>query len=133
MLASHHLDEQTVLVGHSGGAALLVAVLEHINTTVAQAVLVAGYSTPPNTSAEPVLQGSYDWDPIRSHVRDLYFVNSVVDPYGCDITQGLAMFDQLGGTLIVRDEGHFGDHGQPYPTVELFDRLIDQPRTLRSS
>lgn len=71
------------------------------------------------------MQEGYDWDAIRSHVRDLYFVNSVVDPYGCDAAQGRAMFDRLGGTQIIRDDGHFGDYGQPYPTFELLDRLID--------
>jgi hypothetical protein len=34
------------------------------------------------------------------------------------------MFEQLGGTQIVRDDGHFGDAGQPYETFELLDRLI---------
>ena len=125
VLANHRFDERTVLVGHSGGAALLLAVLEHLEVTIAQAVLVAGYSTPPNTSPEPVLQESYDWDAIRSHVRDLYVVNSAVDPYGCDAAQGRALFDRLGGTLIIRNDGHFGDHDQPYPTFELLDRLID--------
>lgn len=45
MLATHTFSEDTVLVGHSGGAALLLAVLERLDVTVAQAVLVAGYST----------------------------------------------------------------------------------------
>jgi uncharacterized protein len=124
VLANHRFDEHTVLVGHSGGAALLLALLERLGTTVAQAILVAGYSTPPNTADEPVLQDAYDWAAIRAHVRDLYFVNSVHDPYGCDDRQGRAMFDRLGGTWIVRDDGHFGDHVQPYPTFELLDRLI---------
>jgi uncharacterized protein len=118
-------DESTVLVGHSGGAALLLALLEHLETPVAQALLVAGYSTRPNESEEPVLQDAYDWAKIRANVRDLYFVNSVQDPYGCDAKQGRAMFDRLGGTLIVRDEGHFGDVGDPYPTFPLLDKLID--------
>ena len=34
------------------------------------------------------------------------------------------MFDRLGGTQIVRDEGHFGDIDDPYPSFELLDRLI---------
>ncbi len=34
------------------------------------------------------------------------------------------MFEQLGGTQIVRNDGHFGDVGQPYETFELLDRLI---------
>jgi uncharacterized protein len=125
VLADHDFDEHTVLVGHSGGAALLLAVLQHIDVTVAQAVLVAGYSTPPNTADEPVLQSVYDWAAIRSHVRDLYLVNSVNDPYGCDDKQGRTLFERLGGTQIVRDDGHFGDHDQPYETFDLLDRLID--------
>ena len=124
VLASHTFDADTVLVGHSGGAALLLAVLEHIDVTVAQAVLVAGYWTPPNTEDEPVLQAAYDWASIKAHARDFVIINSVHDPYGCDDTQGRAMFDRLGGTQIVRDDGHFGDYDQPFPTFELLDRLI---------
>ena len=125
VLADHDFNERTVLVGHSGGAALLLAVLEHIDVTVAQAVLVAGYCTRPNTEDEPVLQGDYDWAAIKSHARELYFVNSTHDPYGCDDRQGRAMFDRLGGTQIIRDGGHFGDYDQPYPEFPLLDRLID--------
>ncbi|QMU80363.1 alpha/beta hydrolase [Streptacidiphilus sp. PB12-B1b] len=125
VLSRHAFDESTVLVGHSGGAALLLAVLQHIDVTVAQAVLVAGYSTRPNTEDEPVLQDTYDWAAIKAHARDLYFINSVQDPYGCDDRQGRAMFERLGGTQIVRDDGHFGDHNQPYPTFDLLDRLIN--------
>jgi predicted alpha/beta hydrolase family esterase len=125
VLTSHRFDEQTVLVGHSGGAALLLALLEHIDVTVSQAVLVAGYCTQPNTDDEPVLQASYDWAAIKAHARDLYFINSRRDPYGCDAGQGRAMFERLGGTQIVRDDGHFGDYDQPYETFELLERLID--------
>jgi len=92
--------------------------------TVTQAVLVAGYSTQPNTEDEPVLQARYDWAAIKAHVGDLYFINSRRDPYGCDDQQGRAMFERLGGTHIVRDDGHFGDHNQPYETFPLLDNLI---------
>lgn len=124
VLAAHTFDADTVLVGHSGGAALLLALLEHLEAPVAQAVLVAGYATPPNTSEEPVLQASYDWGRIRANAGDLVFVNSVRDPYGCDAAQGRAMLDRLGGTLVVRDDGHFGDWDQPYPEFPLLERLV---------
>ena len=119
VLAAHTFDGDTVLVGHSGGAALLLALLEHLDVTVAQAVLVAGYSMQPNDNPEPVLQDAYDWTAIRSHARELVFVNSVTDEFGCDAEQGRAMFDRLGGTLVVRDDGHFVSE-----TLELVDRLI---------
>jgi uncharacterized protein len=119
VLAARTYDEGTVLVGHSGGAALLLAILERLDVVVAQAILVAGYSTRPNTGDEPVLQDSYQWEAIRAHVRDLYFLNSVEDEFGCDANQGRAMFDHLGGTLIVRNEGHFLGE-----TLPLIDRLI---------
>jgi predicted alpha/beta hydrolase family esterase len=125
VVAAHTLHEDTVLVGHSGGAALLLAILESAGTQVAQAILVAGYATPPNASEEPVLRATYDWPAIRAHARELYFINSARDPYGCDAAQGRYLFDRLGGTQIIRDEGHFGDHDDPYPTFELVDRLID--------
>lgn len=52
---------------------------------------------------------------------DLYFIGSVRDAYGCDDTQGRFMFERLDGPKIVRDDRHFGGHGQSY---ELLDRLI---------
>ena len=124
VLANHTFDANTVLVGHSGGAALLLAVLEHLDATVDQAVLVAGYCTQPNSEHEPVLQDSYDWAAIRASAGELYFINSRDDPYGCNDKQGRAMFEQLGGTQIVRNDGHFGDIDQPYESFELLDRLI---------
>lgn len=125
VLTKHTFDEDTVLVGHSGGAALLLALLQHIDATVAQAILVAGYSTQPNTSDEPVLQTGYDWAAIKAHVRDLYLINSRNDPYGCNDAQGRAIFERVGGTQIIRDDGHFGDVDQPYPTFELLNKLIE--------
>ena len=124
VLNQHRFDERTVLVGHSGGAALLLAVLEHLTTPVAQAVLVAGYATPPNTSDEPVLQPAYDWDRIRTNAGEIVLVNSVTDPYGCDAGQGARIREQVGGVQVVLDDGHFGDWDQPYPTFDLLDRLI---------
>jgi hypothetical protein len=95
-----------------------------LEAPVAQAILVAGYWTRPNESQEPVLQESYDWDKIAGHVGDLTMINSVADPYGCDADQGRYLFDRLGGTQIIRDDGHFGDWNQPYETFPLVDQLI---------
>jgi predicted alpha/beta hydrolase family esterase len=130
---AHRYDSDTVLVGHSGGATLLLAILERLAAPVAQSVLVAGYATQPNVAHEPVLQPDYDWAAIRRNAGDLWFVTSVTDPYGCDVGQGLAMQRHLGGTLVVRDDPPPkapGDAWVPDPrhfetnTIELVDRLI---------
>lgn len=124
VLANHTFTEETVLIGHSGGAAFLLSLLEHIDVKVKQAILVAGYMTNPNGEDQPVLQDTYDWEKIKSHVRDIYFINSITDPYNCDEKQGRMMFDHLGGTLIIRDEGHFGSEDQDYKEFPLLLRLI---------
>lgn len=128
VLAAHTFDDETVLVGHSAGGPLLLSILENVDAVIPQAILVAGYSMRfPNEERDPVLQESYDWAKIKSHVHDIYFVNSVGDPWGCDDKQGRIMFDNLGGTQIIRNEGHFGSgsFNQPYPTFPLLDKLID--------
>lgn len=124
VLSSHTFDENTVLIGHSGGAPLILSILENIEVVIKQAFLVAGYSTLPNTSEEPVLQANYNWSKIKTHVKDIYFINSTNDPYGCDDKQGRAMFNKLGGTQIILNDGHFGSPEQEYDTFELLDRLV---------
>ena len=74
--------------------------------------------------AETVLRESYDWDRIAAHVDDLVLINSVTDPYGCDWRQGMAIRDRVGGTLVIRDEGHFVDWDQEFDEFPLLDRLI---------
>lgn len=126
VLSDLTFDEQTILIGHSGGAALILSILEHIDIPVTQAILVAGYATPPNTAIEPVLQDTYNWSAIRAHVHDICFINSINDPYGCDDKQGRLLFDRLGGKQIICDEGHFGDYNQIYLTFPSVDALIYQ-------
>lgn len=127
VLKNHSFDAETVLIGHSAGGPLLLSILENIDVVIPQAILVAGYSTRfEGEERDPILQDSYNWNKIAKNVEDIYFVNSVKDPWGCDAEQGRIMFDHLGGTQIVRDEGHFGSgtYNQPYPTFELLNRLI---------
>jgi predicted alpha/beta hydrolase family esterase len=127
VLAAHTITEDTVLIGHSAGGPLLLSILERLALTIPQAILVAGYSMRfPDEDQDPILQDAYDWAKIKHNVHDIYFVNSINDPWGCDDKQGRLMFEHLGGTQIIRDEGHFGSgtYHQPYSTFELLNRLI---------
>lgn len=122
-------DADTVLIGHSAGAPLILSVLESINVEIAKAILVAGYGRqrPSKKDKDTMIQESYDWDKIRSHVKDIYFINSVNDPWGCNDIEGRLLFDRLGGTFIINNEGHMGSdmYKQPYKEFPLLVKLLE--------
>lgn len=129
VLNNGKFTEETVFIGHSAGCPLILAVLENINVQIKQAILVAGFATPlpGKDAANKILQESYDWEKIKQHVKDIIFINSVNDPWGCDDKQGRLMFDNLGGTLIINNEGHMGSDtfNQPYKGFPFLLKLID--------
>jgi len=127
VLGNHTFDENTVIVGHSAGGPLILSILENIDVVIPQAILVAGFSYRlPGEESDPVLQKSYNWERIKQHIQDIIFINSVNDPWGCDEKQGRFMFDKLGGTQIIRNDGHFGSttYNQPYKEFPLIESLI---------
>jgi hypothetical protein len=127
VLHGHTFDSETVLIGHSAGGPPILSILENVDAVIPQAILVAGYSMRfPNEEKDPVLQGSYDWKKIKAHIEDIYFVNSTDDPWGCDDKQGRTMLEHLGGTQMVRQEGHFGSnkYNQLYKQFPLLARLV---------
>ncbi len=130
VLAAHTFDEETVIVGHSSGAPLLLSILENVDATLSKAVLVAGYARirpEDNGKRDPVLQESYDWERIKQHVRNIAFINSTNDPWGCNDVEGRFMFDKLGGTQLIRNDGHFGStsYNQPYKEFPLLKELLE--------
>jgi len=127
VLQNGKFDTETVLVGHSAGCPLILSVLENLSVRVQQAILVAGYVTPLPQGANDILQSEYNWQKISQNVADIIFINSDNDPWGCDDKQGRMMFDNLGGTLIIRHgEGHMGSikFSQPYKEFPLLLNLI---------
>lgn len=129
VLQNHSFDNDTVLVGHSAGVPLILSILESIDQTIAQAVLVAGFSSELGTNKEVILQDVYDWEKIEAHAKDFLILNSVNDPWGCDDVQGRSIFDKVGGTLIIRNDGHFGSSKDPdYKELPIAERLIGVKR-----
>ncbi len=76
VLQNHTFDNQTILVGHSAGAPLVLSILQNVEDTIPLAVLVAGFCGPISSSSdnsgEPILQASYDWSKIKQNVRDIF-------------------------------------------------------------
>lgn len=127
VLKDNALDSETVVIGHSAGSPLILSLLQHGAGSCRKAVLVAGYSMRlPNETPDPVLEANYDWEKIAQQCDDFIFINSINDPWGCDDRQGRLLFDKLGGTQIIRDEGHFGSttYEQPYREFPLVRDLV---------
>lgn len=136
VLKNGKFDRETVMVGHSAGAPLILSVLENIEVKIKKAVLVAGLVEPTvldNEKPEMIdrqkkfLQEKYDWEKIRKQCGEFVFINSTNDPWGCTDKQGRKMFDKLGGTLIINQEGHMGSDSfkQPYKKFPLLLKLIE--------
>lgn len=126
VLKQHTFNKDTLLVGHSAGGPLILSILEHIDVEIAKAILVAGYSQHPDDQMEdPIIQDAYNWKKIKDNVKETVFINSVNDPWSCNDKQGRIMFNHLGGTQVILNDGHFGSitKGQVYDTFPLLRTL----------
>ncbi|MCC7666221.1 alpha/beta hydrolase [Liquorilactobacillus satsumensis] len=112
------IDQNTILIGHSAGTNLIFALLEQLTTPVKAVYLIAGYSQP-NGMHHTTLKDSYDWETIKRNSNEFYIFNSFNDPFNCNEKQGKILFDHLGGTLILRNDGHFTQKVQPLLTTLL--------------
>jgi uncharacterized protein len=129
VLKKGKFTKDTILIGHSAGSPLILSILEKINTTIHKAILVAAYSRMKDKDDNPlILQKKYNWKKIKNNVKDIIFINSSNDPWGCNTEEGLNLFKNLGGTLIVREgEGHMGSDSfkQPYTRFPLLEKLLE--------
>gem|GEM_PF-205161 len=120
-------NEETILVGHSSGARLILSILDTVDVKIKQGILVSSFARTLRKNRDDKEDGDTPhWENIRRHVGDITFINSDNDPWGCDDAQGRILHDHLGGKLIVRHEGHMGSttHNQPYKEFPLLLDLI---------
>ena len=98
---------------------------------VQKAILVAGFARRlriDKKEPEPILQPVYNFEKIKSSVKDIIYLNSSDDPWTIDDEEGLYMWRQMGGTLILREgEGHMGSDRfkQSYTGFPLLEKLLE--------
>ena len=128
VLDNLEFDEETILIGHSSGSALILSVLENIKPKIKMAILVAGFYKQLSSGYNGMIQGRYNWDGIKSHANKFVFINSNNDPWGCDEQMGREMQSFVGGELIVMHDGHMGSDSfnQPYREFPLLVELIEK-------
>jgi len=132
------MNKNTTIVAHSAACPLVLSILENIDVQIAKAILVSGYAKPLDmkgdeeakkleAAAQPILQKKHNWEKIKNNVKDIYFINSDNDPWGCDDKEGTYMFENIGGTQIIRHgEGYMGSDKwkQPYRDFPLLEKLL---------
>jgi len=107
-----YINEKSIFVGHSIGAAFILAVLEKLKNPVKASFFVAGFVgklgivhfDKVNTS---FVEREFNWEKIRRNCRQFHVYASDNDPYApLDRTKELA--DRLGTPLnLIRRAGHF--------------------------
>lgn len=128
ILENGKFTEETVIVGHSAGAQIIPSILERLDIKIKQVILVSGYAKALRKNAESENSvDDFNWQAIKDKAEYFVFINSDDDPWTCDDKQGRIMFDNLGGTQIIKHEGHMGSNmfNQPYKEFPLLEKLID--------
>lgn len=127
VLENGKITNETVIIGHSAGAQLILSLLENTNGKIRQAILVSGYAKPlPKTENDPKNENEFNWEKIKGKAEEFIFINSDNDPWECTDVQGKMMQEHLGGKLIVRHDGHMGSQtfSQPYKEFPLILELV---------
>lgn len=127
ILENWEFTPETVIIGHSAGAQIIPSVLEKLDVKIKQAILVSGYAKAlrKNSESENSID-DFDWANIKGKAAEFFYINSDDDPWQCNDKQGRIFFDNLGGTQIIKHEGHMGSNmfNQPYKEFPLLLSLI---------
>lgn len=122
---TYKLDEDTVLIGHSSGATLILSLLDAIDEPIEKAILVAGYTGPlPDIErTKHMIQPSYDIQKMKDNAEEIVFINSDNDPYGCDDVQARPLATELGAIVVFAEwlahmwSGYFNDPCKELPIL----------------
>ena len=128
------IHEETILIGHSAGATLILRILETLpaDLRIHKAILVAGapdLGTNPKfyKYREDLVKDPFQWMRIKKSCKKFFFFASDRDPYDCGIDKALFMQKHLGGQIIYQPgEGHFNlEKGPQYTTFPaLLEKIL---------
>ncbi len=118
-LAEEHIDENTVLVGHSLGNHTILRLLEK-GTKIKAAILVSGFAE--YNGLEPIqnfFKTPFDWKTIKKNAQTFIVINSDNDPY-FSFENGEKLAKNLGVPLLTEhNAGHISISAGfgPYPRI----------------
>lgn len=124
-------NEESLLVGHSSGATLILRILEKLprGAKVNKAVLVAGPIDKGSIKKyrqykEDLTKDEFNWVKIKNFAKEFILIYSDNDPYDCGIRHGELIKEKTGEKLIFKKgEGHFNlEAGEKY---QEFTELLE--------
>lgn len=132
LLLSHGFDynQETLLIGHSSGAAAILNLLQELpdSVKIKAAFLVGAFEGPlgKDTRSE-LFPKPFDFAKIKARCRKFILIHSDNDPY-CPLPGAKFLAGKLEGELIIESgQGHFNLQASPeYKRFPLLLKLIDQ-------
>ncbi|MBI2022241.1 alpha/beta fold hydrolase [Candidatus Daviesbacteria bacterium] len=126
-------DEDSIIVGHSAGATLILRILEKLPKAVKinKAILVAGFiflGKHPEyfKYKESILEKPFDFKKIKASAKHFYFIHSDNDKYDCGVENGEILKEKLGGKLIImKGQKHFSSGDPGGEKYFRFDELLN--------
>ena len=108
-------DRDSVLIGHSSGATLILRILEKLpeGAKIKKAILVAGPIDKGTIKKfwpykEDLTKDPFSWQKIKSACQEFILIYSDNDPYDCGIRHGKVIAERVNGSLILKTgQGHF--------------------------
>lgn len=116
-------NEESVMIGHSSGATLILRILERLPESIKiyKAILVAGPLDKGSILEiwplkEDLTKLPFNWEKIKQSAREFISIYSDDDAYDCGLRHGKEIHRQVGGKLIIKKgEGHFNlEVGEKY-------------------
>ncbi len=109
-------DTDTIIIGHSAGAALIPMLLQKLptGTRIKRAILVSGFHIDLDWDKLKNLQNvSVDYDDLKQKCDDFILLHSDNDPY-VPIEEPQELAERLNGKLIIiKGQGHFNLGASP--------------------
>lgn len=125
------INEETVLIGHSLGAAFILNYVEQKNKKIKAAFLVAGFHKQLGIEYDEInktfIDKKFDWKKIKNNCNKFFVFASDNDPYiTLEITKELAKILDAKLTII-----HNGGHLNKQAGFDKFPMLFDLILSLR--
>ncbi len=123
----NRLDEDSVFVGHSLGAAFALSIIENLNIKIKACYLVCGFVEPLNNELDKInssfTEKEFDYNKIKQNCRKFVCYQSDNDPY-VPVETGERLAKKIGAEIIhIENGGHLNSESGYTNFEHLFKKI----------